>query len=88
MTEVRLPAARACSRQGDCITLSGTSCVRTQFDATTRCLCGDNYPPVNGKCDSSPKSRPPGGRCCQGYADVFPHNTRNATFARTKKPPF
>ncbi|XP_049884395.1 uncharacterized protein LOC126379615 isoform X1 [Pectinophora gossypiella] len=47
------PPARQCQRQAECAGISGTSCVRTHYDATTRCLCGDNLPPVNGQCENA-----------------------------------
>ncbi|XP_049884400.1 uncharacterized protein LOC126379615 isoform X2 [Pectinophora gossypiella] len=51
--EPTAPPARQCQRQAECAGISGTSCVRTHYDATTRCLCGDNLPPVNGQCENA-----------------------------------
>ncbi|XP_022833567.1 uncharacterized protein LOC111361407 isoform X3 [Spodoptera litura] len=48
--------ARPCSRQAECAGISSSSCVRTHYDPITRCLCGDNQPPVNGQCDSQTKA--------------------------------
>nr|XP_049695916.1 uncharacterized protein LOC110382535 isoform X2 [Helicoverpa armigera] len=48
--------ARPCSRQAECAGISSSSCVRTHYDPVTRCLCGDNQPPVNGQCDSQTKA--------------------------------
>ncbi|XP_026748051.1 uncharacterized protein LOC113509015 isoform X1 [Trichoplusia ni] len=50
------PPARPCTRQAECAGISSSSCVRTHYDPTTRCLCGDNQPPVNGQCDSQTKA--------------------------------
>ncbi|XP_050556945.1 uncharacterized protein LOC118280830 isoform X3 [Spodoptera frugiperda] len=50
------PSARPCSRQAECAGISSSSCVRTHYDPVTRCLCGDNQPPVNGQCDSQTKA--------------------------------
>ncbi|XP_022833561.1 uncharacterized protein LOC111361407 isoform X2 [Spodoptera litura] len=50
------PPARPCSRQAECAGISSSSCVRTHYDPITRCLCGDNQPPVNGQCDSQTKA--------------------------------
>ncbi|CAB3252651.1 unnamed protein product [Arctia plantaginis] len=47
--------ARQCNRQPECAGISGSSCVRTQSDPVTRCLCGENQPPVNGQCDAQHK---------------------------------
>ncbi|CAB3246527.1 unnamed protein product [Arctia plantaginis] len=49
------PPARQCNRQPECAGISGSSCVRTQSDPVTRCLCGENQPPVNGQCDAQHK---------------------------------
>ncbi|KAJ2941918.1 hypothetical protein O0L34_g10733 [Tuta absoluta] len=46
-------SARQCFKQSECAGISGTSCVRTPWDPTTRCLCGDNQPPVNGQCEAT-----------------------------------
>nr|XP_032528083.1 uncharacterized protein LOC116778247 [Danaus plexippus plexippus] len=51
-----LLAARSCSRQAECAGISSSSCVRTHYDPTTRCLCGDNSPPVNGQCEAVTKA--------------------------------
>ncbi|XP_028177210.1 uncharacterized protein LOC114365003 isoform X4 [Ostrinia furnacalis] len=48
--------ARACGKPSDCAGISSSSCVRTHYDSTTRCLCGDNSPPVNGQCEAQTKS--------------------------------
>ncbi|XP_023945549.1 uncharacterized protein LOC112051229 isoform X3 [Bicyclus anynana] len=48
--------ARACNRQAECLGVSTASCVRTHFDPVTRCLCGDNSPPLNGRCEPVSKS--------------------------------
>nr|XP_037870025.1 uncharacterized protein LOC101738427 isoform X3 [Bombyx mori] len=48
--------ARSCSHQSECAGISGSSCVRTPYDSATRCLCGDNSPPVNGQCEAQTKS--------------------------------
>ncbi|XP_072947008.1 uncharacterized protein sosie isoform X2 [Epargyreus clarus] len=48
--------ARPCSRQAECAGISSSSCVRTHYDAITRCLCGDNLPPVNGQCEAQTKA--------------------------------
>ncbi|XP_075989881.1 oogenesis-related protein sosie isoform X2 [Anticarsia gemmatalis] len=48
--------ARQCSRQAECAGITGSSCVRTHYDPTTRCLCGENQPPVNGQCDAQHKA--------------------------------
>ncbi|KAL0809017.1 hypothetical protein ABMA28_012664 [Loxostege sticticalis] len=48
--------ARACNKPADCAGISSSSCVRTHYDSTTRCLCGDNSPPVNGQCEAQTKS--------------------------------
>ncbi|XP_048480082.1 uncharacterized protein LOC119693323 isoform X2 [Plutella xylostella] len=50
------PPARPCSRQAECAGISSSSCVRTHYDSTTRCLCGDNLPPVNGQCEAPTKA--------------------------------
>nr|XP_037870023.1 uncharacterized protein LOC101738427 isoform X1 [Bombyx mori]XP_037870024.1 uncharacterized protein LOC101738427 isoform X1 [Bombyx mori] len=50
------PPARSCSHQSECAGISGSSCVRTPYDSATRCLCGDNSPPVNGQCEAQTKS--------------------------------
>ncbi|XP_061381892.1 uncharacterized protein LOC116778546 isoform X1 [Danaus plexippus] len=50
------PPARSCSRQAECAGISSSSCVRTHYDPTTRCLCGDNSPPVNGQCEAVTKA--------------------------------
>ncbi|XP_063836153.1 uncharacterized protein LOC135085302 [Ostrinia nubilalis] len=50
------PPARACGKPSDCAGISSSSCVRTHYDSTTRCLCGDNSPPVNGQCEAQTKS--------------------------------
>ncbi|XP_013178866.1 PREDICTED: uncharacterized protein LOC106125996 isoform X2 [Papilio xuthus] len=49
------PPARPCSRQADCAGISSSSCVRTHYDSVTRCLCGDNSPPLNGQCEAQSK---------------------------------
>ncbi|XP_028032084.1 uncharacterized protein LOC114244452 isoform X2 [Bombyx mandarina] len=51
-----LATARSCSHQSECAGISGSSCVRTPYDSATRCLCGDNSPPVNGQCEAQTKS--------------------------------
>ncbi|XP_013178867.1 PREDICTED: uncharacterized protein LOC106125996 isoform X3 [Papilio xuthus] len=51
----RPPPARPCSRQADCAGISSSSCVRTHYDSVTRCLCGDNSPPLNGQCEAQSK---------------------------------
>ncbi|XP_045509127.1 uncharacterized protein LOC123704726 isoform X4 [Colias croceus] len=48
--------ARACSRQAECAGITSSSCVRTHYDPVTRCLCGDNLPPVNGQCEAQTKT--------------------------------
>lgn len=48
--------ARPCTRQAECAGITSSSCVRTHYDPTTRCLCGDNSPPLNGQCDSVTKA--------------------------------
>ncbi|XP_037292607.1 uncharacterized protein LOC115453471 isoform X1 [Manduca sexta] len=48
--------ARPCSRQAECAGISSSSCVRTHYDPVTRCLCGDNSPPLNGQCEAQAKS--------------------------------
>ncbi|XP_041983820.1 uncharacterized protein LOC121736583 isoform X3 [Aricia agestis] len=48
--------ARPCSRQAECAGISSSSCVRTHYDPVTRCLCGDNLPPVNGQCEAQTKA--------------------------------
>ncbi|CAG4969412.1 uncharacterized protein LOC123704726 isoform X1 [Colias croceus] len=50
------PPARACSRQAECAGITSSSCVRTHYDPVTRCLCGDNLPPVNGQCEAQTKT--------------------------------
>ncbi|XP_063392003.1 uncharacterized protein LOC134677456 isoform X1 [Cydia fagiglandana] len=50
------PPAKPCSRQGECIAVASSSCVRTHYDSQTRCLCGDNSAPVNGQCEALTKS--------------------------------
>ncbi|XP_041983818.1 uncharacterized protein LOC121736583 isoform X2 [Aricia agestis] len=50
------PPARPCSRQAECAGISSSSCVRTHYDPVTRCLCGDNLPPVNGQCEAQTKA--------------------------------
>ncbi|XP_050675475.1 uncharacterized protein LOC126972641 [Leptidea sinapis] len=50
------PPARQCSRQAECAGISSSSCVRTHYDPVTRCLCGDNLPPVNGQCEAQTKN--------------------------------
>ncbi|XP_026483075.2 uncharacterized protein LOC113391356 isoform X2 [Vanessa tameamea] len=47
--------ARQCNRQAECAGISSSSCVRTHYDPVTRCLCGDNLPPVNGQCEAVTK---------------------------------
>ncbi|XP_013178869.1 PREDICTED: uncharacterized protein LOC106125996 isoform X4 [Papilio xuthus] len=54
VTPTPLPA-RPCSRQADCAGISSSSCVRTHYDSVTRCLCGDNSPPLNGQCEAQSK---------------------------------
>ncbi|XP_045456326.1 uncharacterized protein LOC123666165 [Melitaea cinxia] len=49
------PPARSCSRQAECAGISSSSCVRTHYDPVTRCLCGDNLPPINGQCEAVTK---------------------------------
>ncbi|KAJ0184333.1 hypothetical protein K1T71_000756 [Dendrolimus kikuchii] len=48
--------ARACYKQTECAGISSSSCVRTHYDSTTRCLCGDNSPPLNGQCEAATKN--------------------------------
>ncbi|XP_069364410.1 uncharacterized protein sosie isoform X1 [Maniola hyperantus] len=50
------PPARACNRQAECLGVNSASCVRTHYDPVTRCLCGDNSPPLNGRCEPVTKS--------------------------------
>ncbi|XP_030038026.1 uncharacterized protein LOC115453471 isoform X3 [Manduca sexta] len=52
----KAPPARPCSRQAECAGISSSSCVRTHYDPVTRCLCGDNSPPLNGQCEAQAKS--------------------------------
>lgn len=42
--------AKDCVSQVDCQAMAGTSCVRDYPSQQSRCLCGDNSPPINGKC--------------------------------------
>ncbi|XP_045489238.1 uncharacterized protein LOC110997294 isoform X4 [Pieris rapae] len=48
--------ARPCSKQAECAGITSSSCVRTHYDPVTRCLCGDNLPPVNGQCEAPTKT--------------------------------
>ncbi|CAF4942732.1 uncharacterized protein LOC125061323 isoform X1 [Pieris napi] len=50
------PPARPCSKQAECAGITSSSCVRTHYDPVTRCLCGDNLPPVNGQCEAPTKT--------------------------------
>lgn len=41
---------RDCSTHDDCSAIDRTSCVKDPNDYKTRCLCGDDSPPMNGLC--------------------------------------
>ncbi|KAI8431794.1 hypothetical protein MSG28_016214 [Choristoneura fumiferana] len=43
------PIAKECFKPSDCLAVSSSSCVRTHYEAKTRCLCGDNSAPINGQ---------------------------------------
>ncbi|XP_026325649.1 uncharacterized protein LOC113234521 isoform X2 [Hyposmocoma kahamanoa] len=85
------PPAPPCSRQAQCAGISGTSCVRTHYDATTRCLCGDNLPPVNGQCDGTQNKNlyhacSNSDECNDGLICGAPNITNNAPYLRVYQP--
>lgn len=48
--------ARQCTVHSDCSSIPNTSCVRDgTIERKTRCLCGNNKPPRNGRCESTKK---------------------------------
>ncbi|XP_045526698.1 uncharacterized protein LOC123715590 isoform X3 [Pieris brassicae] len=56
LTTTTQAPARPCSKQAECAGITSSSCVRTHYDPVTRCLCGDNLPPVNGQCEAPTKT--------------------------------
>jgi len=64
---------KSCKTHSDCIFTNGLSCVKDPFDSTRHaCLCGDNRPPISGKCSSNYRGP---GHLCENHA-ICVHNSQ------------